>query len=761
MQPAGPTVVLVAAALLVCVWTPSAARQRRQEPTRVLLLFQQQAETQPMVEFTQRLRLTIRNDLASPVEFFQEALDLDRFRGSDRSSSLARYLDDKYRGFGIDVVVPVGGRALRFAADYLRDVFPSVPIVFALATAPQVNRSALPSNVTGRLAGASRFTPTISMARALQPDAERIVVVGGAGATDSVSVSAARSAVAALGDTLQLIVLQGLSLDTLLVTLHRVSRRSIVLFANFRQDGNGQVFDPHDIVGSLARASAAPMYAQLRSYIGEGPVGGSVLSFADEGARTGQLIARVLGRRPGEPMPPAEITDKSFVADWRELRRWGLSDKRLPPGTELLFREPTLWQRYRLVVVVTLGVIVAELLLIGGLLLERRRRQRAQLLVTEQAAFERTMAGLTADAARHAPDDAPRALEDALARVATYADATAASLVQYAETSTEPATSVFWTAGADKATGRDSSPATPFPPMVSGARLGVPLMADGTPIGALELYRNGNGRAWPAALVRRIEAAGEIIASAMARARAARTIEQTRRQVAHMGRVAIVGELAAAVSHELRQPLAAIRANAEAGTLLLRQSPPEVNEAREAFMDIIVDDVRASEIIDHIRTLLRKQEPTTTSVDLNDICRGAVHLLHRDAVIRGTRLDLSLAPALPPLSGDPIQLQQVVLNLALNALDAATTSPAERRVAIATARRSAEVELSVRDSGRGLPPEVQQRLFESFFSTKAHGLGMGLVIVRSIVERHNGRVHAENHSSGGAIFRVLLPTGQS
>jgi two-component system sensor kinase FixL len=232
--------------------------------------------------------------------------------------------------------------------------------------------------------------------------------------------------------------------------------------------------------------------------------------------------------------------------------------------------------------------------------------------------------------------------------------------------------------------------------------------------------------------------------------------DETRRQVAHMGRLAVVGELAATMSHELRQPLTAIRTNAEAGTLLLRDAP-ELSEVRAIFKDIVGDDARASEIIDNIRMLLRKEEPTTRAVDLNEICRHAAQLLKGDATVRGARLALSLEPQLPLIAGNPVQLQQVVLNLALNALDATAGSPGECEVVVGTAARGNETELFVRDTGPGLSPELQEHLFESFYTTKAQGLGLGLVIVRSIVERHHGRVYAENAAGRGAVFRVLLP----
>ena len=616
----------VAAGVLGLSISASSGRaQRTTLPVRVLLLFQQQGESQPMRELTQRLEQTLRDDLATPVEFYEEALDLDRFSERGRSSSLVHYFADKYRGFGLDVVVPVGVRALGFALDRLNEVFPGAPIVFALGAAPQLDPGELPSNVTGRVGAASRFAPTLSMAHRLQPDAERVVVGAGAGPADSASAAVALAGAADLHESLPLEVLQGLSLNATLGKLRQLSPRSIVIFANFREDASGEAFEPLDIVGSMARASAAPMYTQLRSYLGEGVVGGSVISFGDEGAATARLIARVLRRRPGEPMPPVETIPMTSVVDWRQLHRWGLAEASLPADTEILFREPTVWQRYRDVVLLTLGLIAAEALLIGLLLFERRRRILAQLVASEQE----------------------------------------------------------------------------------------------------------------------------------------RSAEEARRQIAHMGRVALVGELAATLSHELKQPLAAIRANAETGTLLLARPAADPSEAREIFQNIIDDDVRAVEVIEDVRRLLRKDKTGVKSVDLNEICRHAVRLLRHDASRRNVRLELSLAPSPPIVVGHPVELQQVILNLAINGLDAASTSSSERSVRVRTESAADHAEVVVHDSGPGFPPAVHARLFESFFSTKAAGLGLGLVIVRSIVERHNGRISAANHLMGGAVVRVRLPASSA
>jgi signal transduction histidine kinase len=741
-RPVGPRVLFAVAAILATAGPTNILAQGSRRPTRILLLYQQQAEAPTMVEFTRRLRLTVSGALRTPVEFYQESLDFDRFDETERYSPLTSYLGDKYRGVPVDLVVPVGGRALRFTVDHLRSVFPGVPVVFALNAAPQTNPATLPSDVTGRLAGASRFAPTLAMARALQPDADRVVIIGGSSASDSATVA---SAVEAVRDALPVMVLQGLSLEALLKELHHLPKRSIVLLANFRRDGLGQVFDPVDLVGTMARASAAPMYTQLRSYIGEGPVGGSLMGFDEEGARTGQLIAHVLRRRANEPMPPAELIGNSFAVDARQLRRWNLDEARLPPGTEILFREPSLWEQYRTTALIGLGVISVEALLIGLLLLERQRRRRAQLALEAQAAYEQTIAGLTTDAARHAADAAPRALEDALARIGRYAGASNAILEQWPDNSIDEPLRLSWHASEN---GHGGAGAV--------SKLELPLIADGTSMGRLELQRN-DGRGWAATLIRRLDSAGEIMAGAMARSRAMRRVEETRRQVAHMARMAFVGELAATISHELRQPLAAIRVNAEAGVHLLAGTPSDVSEAREVFRNIVADDVRAVELIEGVRKLLRKEESTTTTVDLNEICRDAVRLLQHDAVLRGTRLELVLADEPPLVTGDPIQLQQVVLNLALNGLESASASASDRCVTIRTETGRDHAEVLVRDSGAGIPSHVQPHLFESFFSTKTDGLGLGLVIVRSIVERHNGRIKVENVATGGAIFRVQLP----
>ena len=386
-------------------------------------------------------------------------------------------------------------------------------------------------------------------------------------------------------------------------------------------------------------------------------------------------------------------------------------------------------------------------------MLERRKRIRAQRSLQEQAAYEQMLAALRTDAVRHAPDDASHALDHAVARIARFAGAEWAELRVHAERADQPAEIIRWT--------REESGASPSADVGALAAIPVeiPLRADGRLVGTLMLHGVPVEGDASTASRERLEAAADVLAAALARARAMRALAESRGQTAHIARVATVNQLGAAVSHELRQPLSAMRLNAETGALLLGQEPPDVREARAVFRDIVNDNARAVEVIEHIRMLLRRDTAASEPVSLNDICRNVAKLLKGAAETKEVAIFLVLADGLPSIHGDAVQLQQVVMNLGLNAIEAAATS-VERRVVLGTAVRDAQVELSVRDSGPGLSAEAQQHLFESFFSTKKSGLGMGLTIVHQIVERHHGMVHAENAPGGGALFRVTLPAAR-
>jgi two-component system sensor kinase FixL len=244
--------------------------------------------------------------------------------------------------------------------------------------------------------------------------------------------------------------------------------------------------------------------------------------------------------------------------------------------------------------------------------------------------------------------------------------------------------------------------------------------------------------------------------------RAEADVQHQRAELAHGSRISALGELAASLAHELNQPLTAILSNAQAARLLLASDDtPPLNAVRVILDDIIDDNRRADEIIRRMRALAKKDPPDLAPLDLAAILREVVTLVHSDAVLRNVRLRLNLGETLPAVHGNKVQLQQVTLNLLLNAFDAMKETSVSRREVLLHAKLSAHmVEVAVRDHGTGLSAEVAQRLFEPFYTTKREGLGMGLSISRSIIEAHHGRLWAENHATGGTTFYFTVPLQQ-
>lgn len=236
---------------------------------------------------------------------------------------------------------------------------------------------------------------------------------------------------------------------------------------------------------------------------------------------------------------------------------------------------------------------------------------------------------------------------------------------------------------------------------------------------------------------------------------------QQRNELAHLSRVTTVSELSGSLAHELNQPLGIILSNAQAAQELLAQDPPAVTEVSEILVDIVAADRRAAEIIQRLRALLKRGEVSLQSLSLNDLLNEVLRLVRADLIGRGVTVTCDLDSELPPVNGDRVQLQQLALNLILNAADAmAANAPGTRRFHLTTSLNSSAVRASVRDEGAGLPADVE-RLFQPFFTTKPHGLGMGLGICRSIIAAHHGRVWAEPHPERGAIFHFELPVGSA
>ena len=236
-----------------------------------------------------------------------------------------------------------------------------------------------------------------------------------------------------------------------------------------------------------------------------------------------------------------------------------------------------------------------------------------------------------------------------------------------------------------------------------------------------------------------------------------RTAARQRDEISHLSRVAMLGELSGSIAHEINQPLMGILSNAQAAQRFLARDDVNLDEVREILVDIVEDDKRAGEVIRRLRALLKKGEVQNRPLDINSVVDDVMRLARNDLMNRDVAVNTELTTDLPPVFGDQIQLQQVLLNLVINACEAMEAMSGTRQVLIRTRRADdGGVEMSVSDRGGGIPPGDLERIFEPFVTTKEHGIGLGLSICHTIIIAHGGRLWAENIGEG-AMFRCTLP----
>jgi signal transduction histidine kinase len=438
------------------------------------------------------------------------------------------------------------------------------------------------------------------------------------------------------------------------------------------------------------------------------------------------------------------------------------------------------------------AALVIALALVGiRLVLERAGRRRAERSLGERLSFETLLSEQVATFSRVSGADVDRAIQRALRQMADFLVVDWGNLTEYSDDSQTARATHWWVAEGvgpqPSAIGFDEIPwvvtrlrrgelvrfsrIEELPESEAAAdrrtyrRLGiksqvaVPLTVEGAVVGALAFSTVGTERVWRDEFVQRLHLLGEVLASALSRRRSEMEGQRLRQDLAHVGRVSTMGQLTASLAHELNQPLTAILSNAQAAQRILDSPKADIEEIREILTDIVEDDKRAGEVIYRLRGFLKKSDLQLATLDVGELVSQVARLVTSDAIIRNVAIRLELSAELPPVCGDRVQLQQVVLNLLMNALDAMRESGAgERAIVLRTSAVGPDgVAVEVEDSGVGIEGADLDHVFHAFYTTKPEGLGMGLAIARSIVEAHGGRLTARNNPAGGATFSFTLP----
>ncbi len=579
------------------------------EPKRVLLLHSFGREFAPWNEYARTIREELVLQSKEPLDIFDASL------ATARSSDLVEgpfveYLRALFSKRQLDLVIPIGAPAVNFVLQHRSRLFPSVPAVHTGIEQRRVPLDALTAN-DAVVAVSKDLNGAIGSILRLLPDTTSVAIVIG-----KFWLEETHRTFQPLESRVSFVWLNDLSLEEMLQRVAVLPPRSAIFFVLLSVDAAGVAHEENKALARIHAAANAPMFSHSDAFFGDGIVGGPLSIVADVGRQAASVAVRILGGElPGNiKTPPLEFGTPKY--DWRELKRWNISESRLPVGSEIDFRAPGPWEQYRWQITAGVAALLLQAAVITWLVIEHRRRNVAEAEATSR-----------------------------------------------------------------------------------------------------------------------------------------------RREVVRLNRITTANVLSSSLAHELNQPLGAILSNTEAAQMLLKVSPPDLKQISEILSDIVRDEQRVGDIILGLRNLLNdRKEADLQALDLNDTVPELVKIVMPEAVKRKITLRSVLAPEALPVRADPIHMQQVIINLVMNGMDAMQGTPTPHNLTIRT-RRNAEsnfAEVMISDSGTGIRRQNLAQIFDPFVTTKKQGTGLGLPIARTIVESYGGAIWAENRLRG-AVFCFTLP----
>ena len=727
--------------MLTLPWLGSPSRAD-EPPRRVLMLhaFNYTFPGTTMIAEGARKRLLER--APQKVEIDADFLDLVRVTDPEHESLTAAFLGKKYSRTPPDVIMTLGSSALPFVIKHRGEIAPKVPVVFTSVSPQTYAALRLPFDVTGIITEFN-LDKTLALAEGLQPDARRLFVIAGSGDTDRRWHPVARQIIENRPRKFETTYLFELPYEEIVVQLKAAPRDAIVIILTIFADSEGKTFIPAEAATALSAISPAPVYAPYDTFLGNGTVGGFVETFESIGAAATDLILEIISGKDPATLPPRTNPGQAYRVDHKAMQRWGLSESKLPPDTAVLFKDPSIWDQHRNVALALLFIFALQTAFVGALLIQRRMRKHAEALLKESD--ERmTFAAAAANIGLWQQD---RKTDDFWA--------------------TEHCRTLFGLAN-DVPLTRDALLAAVHPEdrEIASAALRKALKTEQTAVNDVRVLLSDDQARWIRLRARSFpdghgesNLLGGLFVDVTDQKSAESDAALQRQEVAHLMRVSVLGELSGSIAHEINQPLTAILSNAQAALNLLAQNSPDLAEIRDALQDIVHEDNRAGEVIRRLRNLMKKGERKFEYVDTNELVNSTIALLNSELISRGIVVKADLAGDLPVTSGDPVQLQQVLLNLMMNAMDAMASTPIAQRLILICTRttQTGSVEILVKDRGPGIRSVEKHRLFEPFYTTKDHGLGLGLTICSTIVQAHGGNLSLSDNDDGGTTASVSLP----
>ena len=710
-------------------------------PPRVLILFSNDRLLPANQEMEKGLRRAFEaGGKTSSVELFAEFLDAVRFPSPEQSATMEEFLRGRHRDNPPVAWVALGAQALDFLMQRRDSLFPGTPIVFGGMDTRQIASLTDLQGLAGRPMDWS-ITPLMEELAVIRPEVRGILLVSGAAEFDRVRHEQALAQAEPFRERYEIESSLGEPLDRLLERVSSLPKDTLVIYLTYFRTPDGKTLLPRSVAGWLAEKSTVPVLCIHDSYIGTGVMGGAMLPFEEEGQAIGAIARRVAVGEDVDSIGILPPGNPRWIIDERAMRRHGWSERDLPAHAEIRFRKPSLWEAHRPVVITGAAALLLQSALIIGLLVARARQREAEN---------------------------EKQLSDSKFSKVFTASPVSISIIRQSDgriVDANPAWERTTGVARDAALGRTHLELG-FGFEGSGDQRYLEYLASGKSLRDFEQrlrMPNGSSRLLSVS-TELVNLHGEPCYISMAKdITDIQEAEEARLKLQQASRLGMLGELTASIAHEVNQPLGAILSNADAATMLMEMPDPPLDEIREILSDIRRDDMRASEVIRQIRSMVVRGEMQRVVLDPGRLAQGVMVMVRHDCRRRSISLQCDIAENLPRICAEQVRIEQVLLNLLLNAMDSLKEVDQDARhirVAVAVTD-GGMVDMSVTDSGPGIPADLMERIFVNFFTTKSEGMGLGLALSRSIAESHGGRLLARNVPGGGACFHFILPSSDA
>jgi len=728
--------------LIAYLWLAAASQAWADDPRRVLIL-NSYHEGFP---WSDTIMEAIQAEFAKTglnVDLSFEYMDTKRYPPEQLFPYLAELYQAKfYEPF--EVIILSDNNALDFLLTYRDSLFPGVPVVFS-----GINNfdEALLGGHTG-ITGVTEETDiqgTLELILRLHPDTEQIAVISDVTETSHMHLHRLREITPPFREEVKFIELTNWTAAELKAALQRLPERTVIVFLSLARDRAGASFSVKEGFDLVSRHSDLPVYSLWDSFIGWGALGGVVISGRLQGEKAAQMAIRILNGEPTEAIPILRESPNAPMFDYLQLQRFGIPLSALPEGSILIKEPHSFYYRYWMLIWVGLAFILFQTLVIIMLVINIIRRRQAEAALRES-------------------EERFRQLAEHLHEVFWIVDITSLQILYVS-----PAYEAIW--------GRSCRSLYEHPtdwlnaihpadrPGVQHAFLRKKVTGAYNqeyrilrPDGTIRWIRdhgfpihNATGQIY------RFAGIAEDITE---RKQAKEQMQQHQTELARMAHLSFAGGMASGLAHELNQPLAAIVNYTNGCLRLLRSGKVNPNRLIKAMEEVTSQALRAGEIIHHLRRLVRKEEPERAAIDINKLVQEVTRLAAPEAQQHNIRIQLKLADLAASIFANNIQIQQVVLNLVRNSIEAIEEGKTRRRELTLQTKPAGDeaIEITVADTGPGLSPEALEQLFLPFFTTKANGMGLGLSITQSIVEAHGGCLWVTPNPDQGVTFHFTLPT---